>query len=201
VTYTLTGANELRLDFGATTDKATPVNLAHHSYFNLAGNGKGTILDHEIRINAARYTPTDETLIPTGKLEPVEGTPLDFRKATPIGKRIKEIKANPVGYDHNFRAGPRRRQGAEFGGEGARPEVGPRAGGADDGAGRAVLHRQLPRRQGQGKGGTAYRSTAASARSAAHFPARLITTEFPSVDPQAGARRMRKTTIYKFSAE
>ena len=101
--YTLTEDNALKLEFTATTDKDTVVNLTHHSYFNLAG--KGDILGHEVTIPAGKFTPVDSTLIPTGELRPVEGTPFDFRKATTIGARIgqadEQLKFGG-GYDHNW---------------------------------------------------------------------------------------------------
>ncbi len=102
VTYMLTNANEFRIDYEATTDKATPLNLTHHSYFNLAGAGKGNVLGHKVMIAAQRYTVVDSTLIPTGEFRDVKGTPFDFTKAQAIGARIKELGGKPVGYDHNY---------------------------------------------------------------------------------------------------
>lgn len=100
VTYTVTAENELQIDYEATTDKASPINLTNHSYFNLAG--KGTILEHEVALEADNYTPVNEELIPTGQIASVKGTPLDFTQPRKIGERIAQLKPNPGGYDHNF---------------------------------------------------------------------------------------------------
>ncbi len=105
ITYTLTDENSIIVEYRATTDKATPVNLTQHSYFNLKGEGNGTILDHELMLNAKKYTPVDEGLIPTGEILEVAGTPFDFTIAKLIGRDIRQEHEQlefGLGYDHNW---------------------------------------------------------------------------------------------------
>jgi aldose 1-epimerase len=99
VTYRMTGDNELKITYEAETDKATPVNLTHHSYFNLAGQGEGDILSHELMLEADKYTPVDAGLIPTGEIRDVADSPMDFTIPHAIGERIGQVEG---GYDHNF---------------------------------------------------------------------------------------------------
>ncbi len=101
-TYTLTNANELKVEFTATTDKPTIVNLAHHTYWNLGGAAAGDILGHTLQLNADHFTPVDATLIPNGGTPPVEGTCIDFRRAHQIGDDLEEMGGDPSGYDHNL---------------------------------------------------------------------------------------------------
>jgi aldose 1-epimerase len=101
-TYTLTNRNQLRIQYVAQTDKPTVLNLTNHTYFNLAGAGNGTVLKQQIRIHANRFTPVNSTLIPTGEIKNVAGTPMDLRKWTTIGDKIQAVGGTPVGYDHNF---------------------------------------------------------------------------------------------------
>lgn len=105
VTYTWTDSNELRIDYEASTDKPTVVNLTNHSYFNLKDGGASSILDHELMINASQYTPVDATSIPLGEIASLDGSPLDFREPTAIGARIEEEDEQlgfGAGYDHNY---------------------------------------------------------------------------------------------------
>jgi aldose 1-epimerase len=102
VTYTLTQDNQLRISYQATTDKTTVLNLTNHAYFNLAGAGNGTILNEVLTLHADSFTPVDDTLIPTGEIQPVAGTPYDFTQPTVIGLHLKQLNDKPLGYDFNY---------------------------------------------------------------------------------------------------
>jgi aldose 1-epimerase len=198
VTYSLTDDDAVRIDYEARTDKPTPVNLTNHSYFNLAGPRAADILGHELMLAADHYTPANDTLIPTGEIKPVRGTPLDFTTPTTIGARIDQLKGDPVGYDHNF----------VLRGGGKSPALAARV--HEPKTGRVLeMSTTEPGVQFytgnfldgtlKGKGGTVYRKHAGFCLEAQHFPDSVNHPEFPSTILRPG-QTYTQTTVYKFSA-
>ena len=198
VTYTLTNTNELKLQYSADTDKDSVLNLTNHSYFNLSGTDTGTILKYVLYINADKYTPVDSTLIPTGKIESVVGTPLDFLKPTEIGARIGELK-EIGGYDHNYvlngKAGTLREAAKVIDPESGREmEVLTTQPGVQFYS--AIgLNGSI-----KGKGGVAYEKYGAICLETQHYPDSPNHPNFPSAVLKAGAH-FHSETIYKFSAK
>ncbi len=200
VLYTLTNANELRLDYSAVSDRATLVNLTHHSYFNLRGEGNGDILNHRLTLFANHFLPTDSTSIPTGELRSVRGTPIDFRRATAIGARITapdpQIRFGK-GYDHNYVLHPRR------------GVLGLAARVHEPVTGRVMtVYTTEPGLQlysgnflngVRGKNGHSYARRSGFCLEAQGFPDAPNKTNFPSTVLRPG-QTYRQTTIYRFSA-
>ena len=203
VIYTLTDSNALKINYTATTDKDTVLNLTNHSYFNLAGPGSGDILSHVLMISADKFTPVDSGLIPTGELRDVAGTPFDFRKPTAIGDRInaddEQIKLGG-GYDHNFVL--RKKPGDPFSlaarvlepKTGRVMEVWTTEPGVQFYTGN-FLDGSL-----KGKGGVSYTKRSAFCLETQHFPDSPNKPEFPSTELKPG-QRYHTTTVYKFSME
>ncbi|MCC6234130.1 MAG: galactose mutarotase [Verrucomicrobiales bacterium] len=198
VTYTLTHANALRIDYEGTTDKPTVLNLTNHAYFNLKGAGEGTVRDHVLRLDADHYTPGDEGLIPTGEIRSVAGTPLDFRQPTALGARWDQLPESLKGYDHNFVI------------NGWRPgKLVPCAELYEPTSGRRMrVQTTKPGVQvysaihlgTTGKGGKRYNATDAVCLETQYFPDTPNKPTFPSCVLRPG-ETYRSTTIYSFSAD
>ena len=201
VTYTWTDGNELRIEYAASADKPTVVNLTNHSYFNLKDGGASPILDHELTINADSFTPIDATLIPTGEIAPLAGTPLDFRESTVIGARIEDDAEQLVfgsGYDHNYvlNAAP---EGLTLAATVYEPETGRVMDVLTSEPGVQFYSGNFLDGHLVGKGGIAYELRSGLCLETQHFPNSPNQPEFPSTLLRPG-NTYSTTTVYRFDA-
>jgi len=203
VVYTLEDSNALEIEYSATTDKDTVINLTNHSYFNLAGPGSGDVLGHLLMIKADRFTPVDSGLIPTGELRDVAGTPFDFRKPTEIGSRInsddEQIKLGG-GYDHNFVLNRKAGEPISLAARVVEPKTGRVLEVWTTEPGVQFYTGNFLDGTLKGKAGISYTKRSAFCLETQHFPDSPNKPEFPSTELKP-SQRYHTTTIYKFSAE
>jgi len=199
VTYTLNDREELVVDYAATTDQGTPINLSQHSYFNLAGDGRRDILGHMLQLDASRHTPVDSTLIPTGELAPVSGTPFDFRTATAIGARIgqghQQLRFGG-GYDHNFVLDERGR-GMRHAARVVEPTTGRTLDIATDQPGIQFYSGNFLDGSIRGKAGRVYAHRFGFCLETQHFPDSPNQAVFPSTILRPG-ERYESRTVFRF---
>jgi aldose 1-epimerase len=203
VTYTLTDNNELAIDYEATTDKATPVNLTNHSYWNLAGEGKGDILGHVLTIESSQIVPVDSTLIPTGKPIPVAGTPFDFRTPTAIGARIGQANEQlrfGKGYDHTWVLDGARQNGMAHAAHLTEPTTGRTLDIYTTEPGVQFYSGNFLDGTAVGKHGHVYKYRNGLALETHHYPDSPNQASFPSTILRPG-QTYRSRTVYRFGTQ